>query len=137
MQTSARSYKRVAVEKIKSTDLDGTTKNLFTKLPNGVLATALYSVIITPFDAATSHVLDIGHGGLNGGAASGNAFANDIDLKGAAGTRVQASALPTLVNDTKGGVQLQVTDVKVGAETKGEVWIVLEYVESVEQFSQG
>lgn len=133
MQTSARQNVRAAIERVTYTDLDGTAKNLFTKLPNGVIPLALTAVILTAFNTGTTHVLDIGNG------TTGNAYFNDINLKSAAGTRTSASALPSLINDVSGGLQLLATDTPVGtAATAGEVMLILTYVEDgVEQFSQG
>lgn len=135
METSSRQYVAAAVETVKLADLaSGVAKNLFTQLPNGTIPLSLAVIIVTPFNAGTADVLDIG---ISGGAA--NAYADDIDLKAVAGSRAAATSLPGMINTTAGGSQLQVTRTATGtAATAGEARIVLTYVrEGVENFSEG
>ena len=133
MNTSARQHVRAAIEKVLYSDLDGTSKNLFTKLPNGVIPLTFSTLIVVPFDTETTHVLDIGN------VDSANAYFNDVNLKAAAGTRVAATTLPGFIDSAAGGLQIKAIDVPTGdAPTEGEFLVILTYVEDgVEQFSQG
>lgn len=134
MSNSARQHARAAVAKITAADFaNGVQTNLFTKLPNGVIPTALSVLIVVPFNTGTTDVLDIGN------EANGAAYANDVNLKAAAGTRVAAATLPGLINTEDGGLQLTATRTEGGtAPTEGEALVLLEYLElDVEQFSQG
>lgn len=133
MQTSARQNVRVAVETIKAADLaNGVTTSLFTKLPNGVIPLAMSTLIVTPFNPGTSELVDIG-------VAGGAEYFNDVDFEAVAGTRVNAAALPGLINDAAGGVQLTAKATIVGAApTVGEALVILQYAEyGVEHGSQG
>lgn len=139
MKTASRQHLGCAIERILFSDMStGVAKDLFTKLENGVVPVTLSTLIVTPFNS-TTNVLDIGHAGIDGGAASGNAYANDIDLKAAAGTRVAATTLPGLIKDTKGGLQLQATRVDTGAvPTAGEVLVILTFgVLGLEHYTHG
>lgn len=139
MNNSARQNVRGAIEKVLFSDLDATAKNLFTKLPNGVIPLSLVAVIITPFDTGTTHVGDIGFAAHGAVSADPDAYFNDLNLKAAAGTRVSATALPVMIDTAAGGLQLTLTDVPVGtAATEGEVHFYLTYMEDgVEHCSQG
>lgn len=145
MNNSARQHAYTATERIKFSDIaSGVAFNLFTKLPNGVIALAIDVIVLTPFNSATSDVLDIGHAAAGNAAApiaaSANAYKNDADLKGsAAGTKIAATTLPGLIDDAGGGLQITGTWTGVGAApTQGEFLVVATLIEDGrEQFSQG
>lgn len=134
MKTSARQLVAAAVETILLADLpSGTAVDLFTQLPNGTIPLSLEVLIVDPFDAATSDVIDLGNG------TNGAAYLNDGDLKSAAGTRLAATALPPMVHSDTGGLQLKATRTAAGAAaSKGELRVILTYArEGHEDFSEG
>lgn len=140
MNTSARQYVAAAVATILHTDVPaGVVKNLFSELPNGTIPLSLEVVIVTPFNTTgtgPTEVLDIGNGD------GGSEYANDVNLMAAAGTRVQAAALPGPINTTDGGLQLTATRAQGGTAltqpTAGEARVILTYArEGVENFSEG
>ena len=133
MDNTARQNVSAAVEDISLADVvSGTAFNLFSMLPNGVIPLALSVLIVTPFDSGTSDVLDIGLAGAN-------EYLNDGDISAAAGTRIAATALPGLVDDTDGGIQLTGKWTAVGtAATEGRILVLLTYIElDREHYSQG
>lgn len=145
MNNSARQHAYTAMERVKFSDIvNGVPFNLFTKLPNNVVPLALDVIVLTPFNSATSDVLDLGFAARGNAAAPiaavGNAYKNDADLKGsAAGTKIPATSLPGVINDAGGGIQITGTWVGVGAApTQGEFAVVATLIEDGrEQFSQG
>lgn len=100
------------------------------KLENGMIPITGRLVVEEAFNAGTSMVLDIGRAaGSVGGSpvsASANAYLNDGNLAAAGNTAF--TALPGVVGDDTGGIQLTVTPTIVGAApTTGKAYVVVEY----------
>jgi len=134
MNSASRQTVYSAHERVKLADIEsGVAFNVFSKLPNGVIPIALAVIILTPFDSATSDLLDIGT------AADPDAYKADVNVAAAAGTKVDATTLPGLINEASGGLQLQATWTGTGtAPTEGEFLIVGQFIEdSREHFTQG
>jgi hypothetical protein len=131
--SSARQRVRAAVQRVTYADLtSGVAFNIFTNRKNGRIPLKIEVVVITPFNSATSDVLDLGLAG-------GSEYANDLDLKSAAGTHLPATTVPGYVNDASGGLQLTGKWVGVGAApTAGEFLVIEQYVvDGHEDFSEG
>jgi hypothetical protein len=144
MTTAARQTPYSAVERIKFSDLvSGVPFPLFTKLPNGVIPISLSSITLVPFNSATTDTLTIGRAaGGNAAApiaANATAYKSGTDLKAAAGTKVESTVLPAVVNDASGGLSLTATWTGVGtAPTAGELLVILNCLETNrELFTQG
>lgn len=110
----------------------GVTKDLFVQLPNGLIPVNAYAVIETPFNPGTSLLVDIGYAARGNAAspiaADTDAYHNDLDLEAVAGTRVAFTALPAVVDDASGGIQLTWTPTLVGAApTAGEMHVILTF----------
>lgn len=134
MDNTARQNVSAAIEDISLADItSGVAFNLFSELPNGVIPMSITVVNVTPFDSGTSDVLDIGKTG------SANAYINDADVSAAAGTRTAHTALPSLIDETAGGLQIIGTWTADGtAATEGRFLVILLYVElDREHYSQG
>lgn len=133
MNNTARQNVSCAIEDISLADItSGVAFNLFSELPNGVIPLSLETLVVTPFDSGTSDVLDIGLAGAN-------EYNNDINIAAAAGTRVAATALPGLIDDAAGGIQLTGKWTADGtAATEGRILVMLTYAElDREHYSQG
>lgn len=142
--TDSRQRTCVAVARILAADLavSGAAINLFSKLPNGLIPIDAKVVIVTPFDPGTSLLLDIGYAARGNAAApiaaAPAAYHNDLDLEAAAGTRTAFTALPAIVDDASGGIQLTATPTTVGAAPAvGEALVILTFaMDGVEHFTQ-
>jgi hypothetical protein len=144
MNNASRQRTDAAVERITFADLvSGVPANLFTKLPNGTIVTAIDTIIVAPFNSATSDLFDIGYAARGNDAspvaADGDAYKNDTNLAAAAGTKVGATLVPGLVSDLGGGIQITGTWTGVGAApTQGEVLVIATLLEDGrEHFTQG
>lgn len=133
-KSASRQFVYGAQQRVALADIEsGVPFDVFTKLPNGVTPIALGVIILTPFDSATSDLLDIGN------AAVADAYKADLSIAAAAGTKAECSVLPGLINEDAGGLQLQATWTGAGAApTEGEVLIYGTFMEeNREQFTQG
>lgn len=125
---SGRQHKTAGAQRVKFSDLvSGTPLKAFW-LPAGAYGITGSILPITPFDSATSDVLDVGT------EASGSAYKNDADISGTAA--VALSGLPLLVD---GGQWVYVTWTGAGAApTEGEFLLAFEYaLVDASQFDHG
>ncbi|MGV8917831.1 MAG: hypothetical protein ACOH2R_08535 [Pseudomonas sp.] len=86
-------------------------------LPAGAQVISGWVVVVTPYDSATSAVLDVGDAALQ------NRYANDIDLK----TAGRKNLIPTGFLTTAAGA-VTATLAQVGAATVGEARVYIEYI---------
>jgi hypothetical protein len=86
-------------------------------LPAGAQVISGWVLVITPYDSATSAVLDVGDAALQ------NRYANDIDLK----TAGRKNLTPTGFITTAQGA-ITATLAQVGTATVGEARVYIEYI---------
>lgn len=124
--TPAQDLSVIKVRKAFADLTSGTAFDIGAPLPNGTLVVGIDTIVLTPFDSASSDLLDIGFAAHGAVVADPDAYRNDTSLAAAAGTKVSSTVLPGLINSTDGAVQLTGTWTQTGGSTsEGEVLILV------------
>lgn len=117
LQNTGRQTRLVAEQAVKFSDLtNGAAAGLKVSLPAGAIVLGGGLLVETPWNAATSAVLDVGQVG------GANRFANDLDLKTAGFKPFTGVGLASLAST------VDMTLTEVGTSTAGSAVLIVEYI---------